>query len=142
MARNAIVLRGNPRREGGKASGAITPGMLVEPTGTGESYRAQNTALAGAAPLFADFQHEKDGAGPNDAIASGDSFTVVFAQTGDKINAVTDDTIARGEWVESAGGGKVQPATSGYRIGYAAAASDLSGTVGRVEIIIAPVGVE
>jgi hypothetical protein len=140
MARKKVVLRGTPREESFIASGAIRPGMLVEPTSTGHM-KAHDTEGAAAATLFAREQHENDGADLDANIASGDEVTVVYAQPGDKINAVTDDTIDKDEWVESAGNGKVQPYNSGYRIGYAAAASDLSGSVGRVEIIIAPVGV-
>lgn len=139
--RNVILIQGNAREDTGIASGAIRPGMLIEPTGTGEQYVAHNDAGGAAAPVFAREQHENDGAGIDDNIASASSFTPIFPEMGAKINAVTDDTIARGEWVESAGDGKVRLWGSGYRVGYADAASDLSGTVGRVKIIIAPVGV-
>ena len=140
MARNTILLRGTPHEESGIASGAIRPGMLVEPTSTGH-FKAHDTAGGAAAALFAREQHENQGNGIDDNIASGDDVTVLFCSAGDKINAVTDDTIAKDEFVESAGDGKVRVYGSGYRIGYAVAASDLSGSVGRVEIIIAPVGV-
>ena len=141
MARKTILLRGYAREESGIAVEAITPGMLVQvDTATG-NWEQHDTEGGAAAATFAREQHENDGAGIDTAIAQGDDVTVLFAQQGDKINAVTDDTIDKGEWVESAGNGKVRPYGSGFRIGYAASASDLSGTVGRVEIIIAPVGV-
>ena len=143
MARNVIVIRrsSDPREEGGIVSvGAIRPGMLVEPTSTGH-YKAHDSAGAIAAPIFAREQHENDGHGVDDLIALGDNITVVFAQLGDVINCVTADTIAKDGFVESAGDGTVRAYGSGYRIGYARAASDLSGTVGRVEVVIAPVGV-
>lgn len=135
--RNVILLRGEPREEAGIASGVITPGMLVEPTSTGH-YKAHATAGGACALLFAREQWENDGNGIDDTIASGSEVAVLFCKAGDKINAATDDTIAKDEFVESAGDGKVRVYGSGYRIGYAQAASDLSGSVGRVEIVLNP----
>ena len=139
--RNTILIRGRAVREdAGIASGSLTPGMLVEPTSTNH-YKAHDTPGGAAALIFVRENFENNGNGIDDAVASGSNVPVLFVKAGDIVNAVTDDTIDKDEFVESAGDGKVQPYGSGYRIGYARAASDLSGTVGRVEIVIAPVGV-
>ena len=73
-------------------------------------------------------------------IAAGDEVVVLKPNLGATINAVTADTIARGDAVESAGNGAVRPHGSGAAIGIASKDSDLSGDVGRVEIVIAPLG--
>lgn len=140
MARNVTLLRGNAREESGIASEAITPGMLVE-FGGSDDFQKHSTASGSAAPWFAREQHENQGAGIDDDIAAGDEVTVLFPELGAKINAFTSATIAKGDFVESDGAGGVAVFGSGAIIGVAAAASDLSGTNGRVEIIIAPVGV-
>lgn len=134
MPRNVILLRGNAREESGIVSANTTPGMLIEYTSTG--FRPHNTGGGAAAAIFARAQHENDGAGIDTAIASGDEATAIYPDKGAKINAVTADTITRGEFVQSAGDGTVEPFDSGAIIGVASAASDLSGEVGRVEIII------
>ena len=90
--------------------------------------------------LFARSQWENDGAGVDNDIVEGDEVVVLAPTLGSKINAATADTIERGEFVESAGDGNVRLHGSGYIIGVASADSDLSGTVGRVEIIVAPLG--
>jgi hypothetical protein len=135
MPRKVILLRGNAREESGIADATITPGMLLEfETANGLSPHAG--AGAAAAAIFARAAHEDDGDGIDDNIASGSEVTAIYPEKGAKINAVTDETIDRGEFVQSAGDGKVALFDSGVIIGVASAASDLSGTVGRVEIII------
>jgi len=142
MARNTILLRGQAREEGRIVETAtITPGMLVQLEATGEAIRH---AVDGgqAFPIFAKENHENDGAGIDTVIADADSITLLFPEQGAKINAFTTDTIAEAEFVCSDGVGGVRLADSGdYVIGVAAAASDLSGSVGRVEIYVAALGV-
>lgn len=137
--RNTILLAGDAREDSGLADGAITPGSLVQLTSTG--YNDNVSAGAVCIPAFAREQHENQGADVDDNIASGDNFTVLFPQHGAVINALTSDTIARGEYVESDGSGGVRLYGSGFRIGQAQTASDLSGSNGRVEIVISPLGV-
>lgn len=138
--RKTILLRGQALERAGIASEAITPGMLVE-LGGSDDYQKASTAGGSAAPWFAKEQHEYQGNGVDDDIASGDEVVVLAPQLGATINAFTSDTIAKGEAVESDGSGGVRVYGSGFRIGIAQAASDLSGDNGRVEIIIAPLGV-
>jgi hypothetical protein len=135
MARNVILLRGDAREEAGKATPyAITPGMLVEPTATG--YQPHSTAGGPAAAIFARGQTENNGADIDTDIALNDEVVVIFPEKGAKVNAYTADTIAVGGFVQSGGDGSVVAYDSGTILGIATAASDLTGTVGRVEIVI------
>lgn len=136
MARNVILLDGNARKQGGLSSGNLTPGMLVELYSTGRAFRAHATQGGAAIAAFVQDQWENAGSDIDTTIATGKDITVLFPEKGAKVNAVTDATIARGEFVQSAGGGKVEVYDSGVIIGVADAASDLSGTVGRVAIIL------
>lgn len=122
----------------GTFTGATTPGSLLELTASG--FRAEQTAGGEAIPAFAREQHENQGGDIDDNIPAQDTGTALICSNGCIINALTDDTIARGVWVESAGSGKVRTHGSGQRIGQALTASDLSGTNGRVEIIVCATG--
>jgi hypothetical protein len=142
--RNTILIRGDwVHEENGLAVDYnITPGMLVEPTvdSNGVSgFTPHATAAGAAAALFAQVQIRKTATGPtsgiDDEIPVGDGMSAIHARKGDVINAVTVETIIRGELVESAGDGTVGLG-SGTPIGVAYKDSDLSGTVGRVEIIV------
>lgn len=136
--RNVILLRGTGHEESGTvSSGPIVPGMLLQMTATG--FRPHATAGGPAAAIYAREQRENtvEGAGSIDSdIPNGDEVTGLFVPKGGKVNAITEDTIDRGEFVQSAGGGLVEPFDSGEIIGVAAAPSDLSGDVGRVEITV------
>ncbi len=138
--RHTILLRGDAERHAGIAGDDITPGHLVQYDPSGDGYIPHGTAGGAAAPWFAREQWENDGAGIDDDIAAGDEVVVLKPNLGATINAVTADTIARGDAVESAGNGAVRPHGSGAAIGIASKDSDLSGDVGRVEIVIAPLG--
>lgn len=138
--RNRILLDGRAgyTEVDGIFTGATRPGSLLELTATG--FRAEQTAGGQCIPVFAREQHENQGADIDDNIPASDTGTALYCSNGCIVNAVTDDTIARGQWVESAGSGKVRLFGSGQRIGQAVTASDLSGTVGRVEILVCATG--
>ena len=138
--RQTILLRGDAEEHAGPAGADITPGMLVSYDPSGSGYIPQGEAGGQAAPWFARENWEDNGAGIDDDIASGSEVVVLKPGLGATINAVTSDTIARGGFVEPDGDGGVQPHGSGHVIGVASKDSDLSGDVGRVEIIIAPLG--
>ena len=142
MPRNTILLRGNAREESRIVeTEAATPGMLVE-LRSGGKCRPQTVDGGQITPIFVREQHENQGAGVDDDVAIADEATLIFPELGAKINAYTADTILEGEPVTPDGNGGVRLADSGdYVIGVASAASDLSGSNGRVEIIIAPQGV-
>lgn len=143
--RNTIVLRssGPLHEERGTSVYAVTPGMLVELTAV-ETYQPHSTAGDPAVIAVVRDHWENTSSSATSsvdtAVPVADEFIVVFPHLGDKINFYTSDTIAAGGWVESDGAGGVRAYGSGYRLGMAWAASDLSGTVGRVEVIIAPIG--
>lgn len=142
MARKTIVLRGEWWEDSAEViTATLTPGMLVEYTSAGR-VRRHSTPGGAAAGLFALANTELDGAGIDTAVAVNASCKIATVQAGALVNAVTSDTIEAGEFVQSAGNGQVEPWTegSGRAIGVARRASDLSGTVGRVEIIFAPNG--
>lgn len=137
--RNTILIRGNAREENALiTTGASRPGSLMQHVATG--YKKHATAGGAAAVIVLKEQHETQGNDIDDNVAQNDKATVLFPELGAVINFVTSDTIARGEWVESDGAGGVRLYGSGYRIGIAQAASDLSGTVGRVEVAVQPIG--
>lgn len=134
--RNTILLRGDADEETAVAAPyAITPGMLVELTANGEA-QPHSSAGGEAAGLFAREQHENQGAGIDDDIAADDEVTLLWPAKGAKINALTSDTIERGDFVQSAGDGQVAPFDSGTIVGVATEDSDLSGDNGRVHIRI------
>jgi hypothetical protein len=138
MARNTTVLRGDAHEVSGLAvTYDVIPGMLVEPVATG--WQPHTTAGGTAVAAFVRAQYENsqvDAGGMEDTIPSGDTITVVFPNKGAFVNALTDDTIVRGEFVQSAGDGKVALFDSGVIVGQAMADSDLSGTNGRVTIAV------
>lgn len=137
--RNKILLRDAGHVEiDGLADAAITPGQFVEITATG--WKKHATAGGRVSLFVAREQHENQGADVDDNIAAADYFTVLACSEGCKINAFTSDTITRGQYVESDGVGGVRVLASGYPCGVATAASDLSGTNGRVEIILTHAG--
>jgi len=144
MARNTILLRGDAVEDSFlvEASVAIRPGMLVEISPSAATHvQPHQTAGGAAAAIFARECHEDQGGDIDDTIAVSAEVTVLYPNLGSWINAYTSDTIAAGEWVESAGNGQIRLYGSGYRIGFARNASDLTGTYGRVEIVIQPIGV-
>lgn len=139
MARNEILLRGNAREENALITNAAArPGSLMQQTATG--YRLHQTAGGAAIVAVLKEQHENQGNDIDDNVAQNDMGTILFPELGAIINFETEDTIARGEWVESDGGGGVRVYGSGHRVGQAVKASDLSGSVGRVEVVICPIG--
>lgn len=143
MARNTILLRGGAVEDsfGVEGGTAIRPGMLVEISASDATkVQPHQTAGGAAAIMFAREQRENQGADIDDTVAVGDDVTVLWPELGAWINAYTTDTISAGEWVESAGNGQVRLYGSGYRIGMARSDSDLTGTYGRVEIVIQPIG--
>lgn len=140
---NTIVLRGTPREESFITAAIVTPGELVEITSSG-TVQAHSTAGGTALKLFVRAQHENDGAGIDDDIASGDEATVVFARSGDKINAIAGESISVGDIVESDGSGHMQTqdsdslTTQAERSSVVGQALTAAGTSGeRVEIIVA-----
>ena len=134
--RNTIFLRGYVgREEAGIATGSVlTPGDLVELTGTGRGIRRHN-ADGGAIPavLVVRESHENNGGGIDTNIPQNSEAVYIVANQGDKLNMRTAETIARGQQVTSAGDGtvRVRVATDSL-LGVADGPDD----TGRVAIII------
>lgn len=138
---NTIVLRGQPREESFIASELLTPGELVE-FGGSDDIQAHSTAGGDAIRMFVRAQHENDGAGIDDDIASGDEATVVFARPGDKINAIAGGSVSVDDLVESNGSGRLvtkgTTSATGDTETVVGVARTAAGTAGeRVEIIVA-----
>jgi hypothetical protein len=143
--RKTILLNGPAREQDFNMEVAIGPGMLVQRSASDAGAVELHAVAGGAAlPMFLREQHEDASSatvgGIDNNVVAGGTGTVLFPQLGAVINCRTADTILAGEWIESAGNGLVRLWGSGYRIGQAQTASDLSGTVGRVEVVIAPIG--
>jgi hypothetical protein len=143
--RKTILLNGSAREQDFNMEIATGPGALVERSASDAAAVQPHSSAGGAAlPMFLREQHEDASSatvgGIDNNVVAGGTGTILFPQLGAVINCRTADTIVAGEWVESAGDGTVRLWGSGYRIGQAQTASDLSGTVGRVEVVIAPIG--
>ena len=120
---------------------AVLVGEAVGLAANEETVVAHAGDGAQAVPRFARAQHENQGASIDTDIAVGDEVTVLYPELGAKVNAFTSATITTGEYVCSDGAGGVRVAGSGDSVvGQAAADSDLSGTNGRVEIYVSPLG--
>jgi hypothetical protein len=141
MARNTILLRGTALEETRLADlYAMTPGMLASLAAAG-TVIPHSVDGGMAAPIFVRESHENQGAGIDTDIPIDGECPLLFPHLGAKVNALTADTIAEGDYVASAGDGGVRLADSlDWVVGVAAAASDLSGSNGRVEIYVYPLG--
>jgi hypothetical protein len=96
---------------------ALTPGMLIELTSAG-LVQAHATAGGDVLPMFA-LENELEGEGIDDAYAASDKIQVWVPYRGDQVYALLNDgeTVVIGDFLESAGNGKLQK--------HAAAASDV-----------------
>lgn len=111
---NTIIGKGYVNiRDEKVASGAITPGMLVERISTDE-VQAHATAGGPVAPLFA-LEDENQGNDISDAYADGSLVKLWRPVPGEQVYAIADDTasgaIAIGDFVESDGSGRLRKAT-------------------------------
>lgn len=89
------------------AIGVITPGMLVENAPTG--VRAHSGAGGNAYPIFAT-EDSFQGKTVDEAYAIGDQVQLWIPGRGDQVNAILEDgeTVIIGDWLESAGNGKLR----------------------------------
>lgn len=95
-----------------EASGTITPGMLLEFDSDGK-VKAHSDESDVAVPMFA-LEDELQGNGINDDYDSGDRVQVWVPQRGEQVYAIPefDETIAIGDYLVSAGNGKLQKYTA------------------------------
>lgn len=116
---HVTIVEGDHREVSGILSGAVFPGYLLEPTSADDTWRVHSNTGAPALLAVAREQFENNGAGIEDQIASGDSVTVCFPEKGAVILCVAEATIQRGDFVSSAGDGRVEEADSSGAFGIA-----------------------
>lgn len=116
---------------------AITPGYLLELTSAG-LVQAHATAAGNVLPMFA-LEDELQGNGIDDAYAVSAKVQVWIPGRGDQVYALLNDgeTVVIGDFLESAGNGKLQKHTSASAdvylnpiVGVAVEAVDMSGSSG------------
>lgn len=134
MAKNTIKVKSYLNIQDEKvAAGAITPGMLVERT-SADKVQAHSTAGGPAQRLFA-LEDENQGRDIDDAYAATGSYTLVklwLPVPGEIVYAIVDDLstaedIAIGNFVESAGDGRVRKYTAQASGGAAEATNAIIG---------------
>lgn len=103
-----IILKGHGIRKEGVASGAITPGHLVE-FGGANDLQVHSTAAGNARKAFA-VENDLIGNGITDDYAAGDQVQYSVFQTGEEVYALVAagaTAITKGAALESAGDGTV-----------------------------------
>lgn len=146
---NTIILKGDGCRKEGKASGAITPGHLVE-FGGANDLQVHSTAASTARKAFA-VENDLIGNGIDTAYALGDQVQYNVFKSGDEVYALVAAAAAavtKGAALESAGDGTlciqtVDAATDNTQrnsvVAYALEAVDNSGggTAARIKVEVA-----
>jgi hypothetical protein len=121
MSANQIMLDKNFRLEEFKASGTVTPGMLIEQTSaTAATARAHATQGGYAERLFA-MEDALQGKVITDNYSDGDLVTAGLVPPGDRVNGLVEggQNISIGERLISSGNGKLiaeNAATSGGEV--------------------------
>lgn len=140
---NTIFLGGEMTEVGDvAASEAITPGMLIErfsSAGT-PKFRKHSTAGGAAVPTFLRNSSMLN-KGIDDAVAAGDTVEAFIGTAGCAVYAIiaSGQNIAAGNFLESAGNGKLRVYAAGVRL--AQALEDVNNTAGpsdariRVEVL-------
>jgi len=97
------------------ASGAITPGMVLEMTNaSADTVKAHATAGGNVAPLLVAIENELKGDGTDTNYASGDRVQYVIPRAGDHVYLRVKDgqNVAKANLLESDGAGAVQVHTA------------------------------
>jgi len=112
------------------ASGVVSPGFLVERTNAAvDTVQAHSSAAGANAQVLVALEDELQGNGIDVDYASTDRIPHIrHFRAGDQFLATIDDgeTITKGDFLESAGNGKLQKYTSGKAIAVALATIDMS----------------
>lgn len=92
------------------ASGAITPGMLLERTSTANTVKAHSVSGGNAAPKMFALEDELQGKDIDDAYANADKVQVWVPYPGDEVAAILADgeNVSIGDLLESNGAGYLQ----------------------------------
>lgn len=133
---HTIKVQGGGREYAGLGSGTLTPGYLVEPTATADTWQAHGNTGQPIPVAVVREQFENDGAGIEDTIPTGDSITVWLPEKGSVVLCVTASTIARGQFVASAGNGQVEVADSELAFGVAIDDTYDHGALLRVAVLV------
>ena len=132
MAKNTIKLKKySDVIEEFVAAGAITPGMLLE-LGSNGKVAPHSKADGNAIPMFA-LEDELQGKTIDDVYAAYDPVQVWIAGRGDIVNAIAGDTITAGDFLVSAGNGKLKPVGT-------AATVNVTATVAATDATISSLG--
>lgn len=132
-----IVVKGDFIRKEGEASGAITPGDLIEFGGANE-LQAHATVGGQARRAYA-LENDLIGKGIDDAYAAGEQVQYGVFVPGAEVYArlAAGETCAKGDALESAGNGRLQVSSTpveGSIVGYAMEAQATAGGRVRVEV--------
>lgn len=119
-ANNKILVGGQPAAElrDVAASGAITPGHLVEYTSDRDTVQAHGTDAGFAMPMFANivpYSGDPDtGTAPiEDAYADGDYVKAFRADDGNRVTAIASEAVSQFTPVCSAGDGRLRAYVAG-----------------------------
>lgn len=112
MSYRTVVLDSNAMKREGKASGAITPGHLLERTSTADTFKVHATAGGFAEPMFA-FEDELQGEEIGDAYSDADRMFYYHLNKGDRAvgRIANGEDISRGDELVSNGDGTLKKAT-------------------------------
>lgn len=139
-ASNTILVGGQPAAElrDVAASGAITPGHLVEYTSDRDTVQVHGTDAGYAVPMFAatvPYSGDPDtGTSPiDDAYADGDYVKAYRADDGNRVNALSSEAVSQFTPVCSAGDGRLRAFVSGTDAAESVVGFALEATTGADE---------
>ena len=114
------------------AASAIKPGMLVALDENGK-VEPHGTAEGNAIPMFA-LEDELQGKTIDDVYVSGDPVQVWIAGRGDIVNAIAGAPISAGDFLVSAGNGKLKPVGEATEVTVTANVSATDATISSLEL--------
>lgn len=142
-----ILIKGSPliSELAAKASEAILPGHLLEIDSTNTA--AKHGTEAGFHNRMVALENQLDGSGITDAYADAETVTIANCKPGDVVQMIIKDgeTIAIGDFLESAGDGTLQeitafdagtPAPAGIPVAVALEAASPSGSTATIPVQI------
>lgn len=138
MAKNTIILKGDPLRKEGVAGDAIIPGDLITFDATGDVIVNATAADADAQRMVA-VENDLRGDDIDTAYAEDDQVQYVTPRQGDELYMWIEAghaAVVKGAALESASGGDLQAHSTGRIVGFAAEDVDNSGggTHARIQV--------
>ena len=136
MAKNTIILKGDPIRKEGVAGGTILPGSTL--IWSSDTLIENNTAADADAPRMFAVENDLIGDDIDTAYATDDQVQYIVPRTGDEIYAwlIASGDVAKGAPLECGAAGDLQAYSSGRIQAFAAEAVDNSGggTHARIQV--------